>query len=153
MLDTAFESDELGGWDLPMLCHRLRCHPIGGFNSIIYPHIRHYSRQHPLLLFPKISSSKATSSTKFWSSRFLNIHAIKSYATLAKVRLEPERSPPTNQSTPLHVAHPIPTRNLNLTMSHAVRYQADVEPPFCSLAVKDAFELVSLPFSNALIAI
>jgi hypothetical protein len=138
-----------------MLCRVLKRH--ASHNSRFIYQYRQYSLQpafyRPLHLVTQ-SLHSFTSKSPFAISKlpssspiFSDIDSIRFYgkpAVKRSVSLDVKPGPPTNQEpdTPMPHGHSRP-RNLNLTMSHAVRYQADLEPPFCSLAVKDAFEQAS----------
>jgi hypothetical protein len=134
-----------------MLCRVLKRHASHNFR-FIYQY-RQYSPQsalyRPLSHVTQTPHSFTSRSpfaiSKFPSSSpiFSSIYSIRFYGKTAVKRSVSLDGPPTNQEPDTHMAHGR-SRDLNLTMSHAVRYQADLEPPFCSLAVKDAFEQVSI---------
>jgi hypothetical protein len=136
-----------------MLCRVLKRH--ASYNSRFIYQYRQYSLQsalyHPFVTQSRHSfTSKppfAISNIPSSSPIFSIIYSIRFYgkpAVKRSVSLGVKRRPPTNQEPDTRMAHGhFHPRNLNPTMSHAVRYQADLEPPFCSLAVKDAFEQVN----------
>jgi len=133
-----------------MLCPALKRHACP--NSTIIHQFCQYSAQsahyRPLssvgpIRHPFASQSPFTfSNISLLLSIFSGISSIRLESTHALGRLRNlngKRRPPTNQRPVWHA-----TGNLNHTMSHAVKYQADIDPPFCSLNVKDTFEQVSI---------